>query len=452
MKPFGAFLYVFIIVAGFCAVSYLLPELKNPDKDENLSDVASKESKTLTQKSDTFRESVIDTFFEKRVTPKSNLSEIQYPSGDTTILFPFFRKLNTLNDSGSPVRVLYFGDSQVEGDRITSDVRETFQKKFGGAGIGLIAPDLLYNLSHSFLVERSEAWQIISFSDLNDSTKNRSLLFKQALLLSNQEGWFKIKQISRHENRNDYSRIKMFYSSPAGFGIVVKQGGSVVYKGKVGASTNIQALNFDFSYTPASIEFYFRSTDSNLEITGFSLESGTGILVDNIALRGLSFPPFSSSEQKALQETARLLNPGLCILQFGVNIAPSYQENYNYYCIRLIHEIKEIQHVMPEVPILIVGISDMAKRQKGEMVSYPNIGAIKLAQIEAAKKCNCAFFDLENFMGGPGSMINWVKANPRLGQKDYIHFTKEGTKKIGNYISDLILNAYTTYLKSGKKK
>ena len=348
----------------------------------------------------------------------------------------------------APLRILYFGDSQIEGDRITSAIRNKFQQKFGGAGIGFVTPDLLYNLTHSFSIGQSDNWQHISVLDHNDSLKNRSLVFKEAILPPRQEGWFKIKQIRSKENKADYSQLKMFYCSRGGFTVTAKESGALVYEGNVSGTPKIGALNFNFTYTPASIELYFQSTDS-LEILGFSLEKQTGVMVDNIALRGFSFPPFSTSEQQAMEETVHLVNPGLCVFHFGVNLAPGYRENYNYYRIRLTREIRKVQQLMPGVPLLIVGISDMAKKENGEMVSYPNIGAIKKAQLEAARVCNCAFWDLEEFMGGPGSMIRWVNTEPRLGQKDYIHFTREGTEKVGNYLSDLILKEYEKYLKVG---
>ena len=70
----------------------------------------------------------------------TEINEIQFPSGDSAILNSFFCKLDTLKKSQSPLRIVYFGDSQIEGDRITSTIRKQFQQKFGGAGIGLIAP------------------------------------------------------------------------------------------------------------------------------------------------------------------------------------------------------------------------------------------------------------------------------------------------------------------------
>lgn len=446
MKPFWLFLYVLFILIGFFVVSFFMPKETPPGELIPEPGPDSIQSSTLQLAVDTTEVLIQDSLKVVAIVEKDELTGLQFPSGDSTVLYPFFQKLKHLDEFRSPLRIMYLGDSQLEGDRITSTMRSKFQEGFGGAGIGLIAPDLLYNLSHSFTVERSGEFRLISFPDFTDSLQNSSLVFKEAVLPANQEGWFKIKQIRNKESRTDYLQLKMFYRSSGDFGVVVKEGGNIIYRGRVTASSVIQALNFNFSFTPSSVELFFQSTDS-LTITGFSLETKAGIQVDNIALRGLSFPPFSLSETKSMEETIRLMNPGLTILHFGVNIAPSVREKYSNYRSRLVREIRKMEKIMPDVPVLIVGISDMARKVNGEMVSYPNIEAIKKAQKEAAETCGCAFWDLEEFMGGAGSMIKWANADPRLGQKDFVHFTNEGTEKIGNQLYELIIDEYKNYLK-----
>ena len=463
MRPFGAFLYVFFILSGFLVVLFIFGEtglLKGGQYQFNKETAGNKEEIIVsdsitnpifdslkTEVLDTLNAQVPDSIRQNNISGKSGECGLQFPSGDLAVLNPFFEKLKNPDSSQSPLRILYFGDSQIEGDRITSTIRRQFQQKFGGAGIGLIAPDLLYNLTHSFSVERSENWSIINFTDLNDSLKNRSLVFKSAVLPSGKEGWFKIRQIRNKENKNDYLKLRTVYSSPGDFDVIVKSEGKIIYTEKVDKTASVSTLDFNFNFTPPSVELYFQSTDS-LEISAFLLETRSGIHVDNIALRGLSFPPFSKSDEQAMEETAKLINPGLCVLHYGVNIAPQILGNFNNYRTRLIREIKKMQQLFPGVPVLIVGISDMAKKENGQMISYPNIKAIRDVQFEAAQICNCVFWDLEKFMGGPGSMTAWVNGSPRLGQKDYVHFTPEGTEKIGNRLSELILAEYEKYLQT----
>ena len=59
---------------------------------------------------------------------------IQYPNNDKSILYSFFKKLD--NAKTKKVRIMHYGDSQIEADRITSRLRERLQKEFGGYGAG----------------------------------------------------------------------------------------------------------------------------------------------------------------------------------------------------------------------------------------------------------------------------------------------------------------------------
>ena len=75
------------------------------------------------QRLENYKDSVLKT--EKR---------IQYPNNDITVLFPFFEKLQKANSR--KVRIMHYGDSQIEADRISGRLRERLQKEFGGNGAG----------------------------------------------------------------------------------------------------------------------------------------------------------------------------------------------------------------------------------------------------------------------------------------------------------------------------
>ena len=51
-------------------------------------------------------------------------------------MMPFYQALEELNYQQRLVRIAYYGDSFVEGDILTADLREMLQDKYGGYGIG----------------------------------------------------------------------------------------------------------------------------------------------------------------------------------------------------------------------------------------------------------------------------------------------------------------------------
>lgn len=50
----------------------------------------------------------------------------------------FYQALDELAKSPRSVRIAYFGDSFIEADILTADLREMLQKKYGGCGVGFV--------------------------------------------------------------------------------------------------------------------------------------------------------------------------------------------------------------------------------------------------------------------------------------------------------------------------
>lgn len=69
----------------------------------------------------------------------------------------FFAALEKESKTGT-VRVAHYGDSQIEGDRITSYLRENFQKEFGGEGIGYAPVDDITD-NVNYFRSTSENWE-----------------------------------------------------------------------------------------------------------------------------------------------------------------------------------------------------------------------------------------------------------------------------------------------------
>lgn len=51
---------------------------------------------------------------------------------------PFYRALDEIQSKGRVVRIAVFGDSFIEADIFTADLREMLQKRFGGCGVGFV--------------------------------------------------------------------------------------------------------------------------------------------------------------------------------------------------------------------------------------------------------------------------------------------------------------------------
>ncbi|MCF0203148.1 MAG: hypothetical protein HUK08_07275, partial [Bacteroidaceae bacterium] len=63
------------------------------------------------------------------------------------IMDGFYKKLNNIHTMTRPMRIAYYGDSFIEGDILTCDLRELLQNKYGGCGVGAV--NIIYPFSYA---------------------------------------------------------------------------------------------------------------------------------------------------------------------------------------------------------------------------------------------------------------------------------------------------------------
>jgi len=50
-----------------------------------------------------------------------------------------------------------------------------------------------------------------------------------------------------------------------------------------------------------------------------------------------------------------------------------------------------------------------------------------------------------NYMGGTGSMVEWVNARPQLAGPDHIHFTPRGARKVAEALVEALQEELERY-------
>jgi lysophospholipase L1-like esterase len=389
--------------------------------------------------------------------------KIQYPDDRKNALDALFVSLDSLEKNDKLFRILHYGDSQIEGDRISSTLREMLQLKFGGSGTGLI-PIYEPNASrHTIQITQSDNWiKYAIYGGLfknYDSRKYSMLCSAFRYYLSNDsskannlvKAWVHYhKLISAYPHAKKYERMNLFYGKvPAPGNIIIntdKKQHTIFLDGS--DKFNIKTLDLDNS--PENIELDFTNVYSP-DVYGISLDSKKGIAVDNVPMRGSSGTDFGRMDLNYLTQQIKRMNVRLMIFQYGVNVVPYVIDNYDFYEKTFYANLKKFKDQNPDISILVIGVSDMSKKDGNNYVSYPNIERIRDAQKRAAFRAGCAYWDLYEAMGGKNSMSSWVDAKPdALAEKDYTHFNARGARIIGEMIFNALMNEY--YNHKGQKK
>ena len=385
------------------------------------------------------------------------ITTIQYKNESKTAMANFFSALANIANEEKSIRVLHYGDSQIEGDRISDYIRLKLQSEFGGEGPGLIsfmpvAPSVVNKISWSATWDR---YPVFAGRDKRVKHNNFGALahitrFSPYSILSDtaqaKSAWVKVVTSKNGGPKAAaYKKIKLFYGgAQTKTHVELYENGSLNNSDSLAAGGYFNMKEFNLNQGALIHEFKFKGKDSP-DFYGASLESQSGVIVDNIGLRGSSGTFFSQINFAQLKQFYDYLNTKLIILQFGGNALPGIKtkEVADDYARYFKNQIALVKKMAPQASILVIGPADMSVKVGTEYVTHPQLENLRDALKKAAFDLDCAFFDMYHCMGGKNSMLTWVEQG--IGAKDYIHFSSGGARKIAVLLYSSLMNDYITY-------
>jgi alginate O-acetyltransferase complex protein AlgI len=437
MRPLRSFLLLLVFLTVLTGLNYIFPSLGLfPSLREFLTVFPEEANKKQdTGLFDTISRQITDTIAIRETTFQANIpGEVKYYSD--SLLNPLQPFLDSLHHSKGQVRIMYYGDSQVEGDRITYYLRSLLREQRGGTGPGLFLPVMPVMYTRSVWVRSSPDW--IRYNYLSwkmGELKEKTLGPFMALCRYLPEG-----EVSREPVKasvritpsayadaasSEYDILRIFYSnSQERVSIKVMAGEKEILADYLAIGPGLHEISCSIKgEEDIRIEFEGRTSP---DIYGISIESKTGVIIDNIPQRGSAGLEFTMVDRKNLEESFRLISPDLIIIHYGLNIVRNVRNDYSYYQRGLERQIMLLKEVAPGTPVLVIGVTDMASNEGDTLRSYENIPAIIESQKKAAFRTGAAFWDSYRAMGGKSSVESWVRKTPPLAQKDYVHFTYQG--------------------------
>ena len=390
-----------------------------------------------------------DTLHYYRTFFYENPDRIYLPDDDYTFLDPVFRAMENASKQALPVRVVHYGDSQIEMDRISSELRQALQERFGGIGTGMFPA--LTNVP-SVSISKSASGGFVQYTMYGDSTTvraghNRYGVMAQVVQLSG--GGTMSLRITRSKTAKkftqSFSRVSVLYGrASAGFSVkaVSDTLKPVPVESKTEGGTTLVTWQFSRPVEKATLSF-----QGNAEIYGVAADGDHGVAVDNIPLRGCSGTIFTRISKPLMQESFAMDNTQLIILQFGGNYMPVVHstKNIQTYQEQIEKQLQYFHEVAPQARILFIGPSDMGKSVNGRIVTWPHLPEMVDSLKATALRNDVAYWDLYRMMGGENSMGQWVKHKPAYAGPDYIHFTPAGAEKVGEALSNSFLTYYNFY-------
>ena len=390
----------------------------------------------------TVSDNLLDSMRYYRSYLKENPNRIYLPNDDYTFFDPLFKQLENADDEGKTYRIMHYGDSQIEMDRISSVLRQKLQEFFGGSGPNMI-PAIQPVATISVSQHSNNLQRYMVYGDANRASHNRygvmsqfsqvmgggSISFTQT---SHSQAFAKAKEIS--------TVSVLLGRNSQGFSATLKCD-------NIAPETKVLAANDSVSLVtwvlPDDVKRGTINFVGNAEIYAVLLDGEAGVAIDNVALRGCSGTIFTRINEATMRQSFDLLNTRLIILQFGGNRMPSIgsPKSITSYMAELEKQINYMKRVAPKATLLFIGPADMGKSYGGKMGTWHGLPELNDSLRVMALRNHVAYWDMFNVMGGEGSMAQWVKHNPPLAGPDYVHFTFRGAQEIGTDLA----KSFTTY-------
>ncbi len=360
----------------------------------------------------------------------------------------FFARLN--NSSKQSVRIWYYGDSQVEGDRITREVRSVFQKRFGGYGMGFIP---LSNPASYMDLELGKQGDWKKFNCFQHRKKTSDFGPSGLVFLplnSTGQKWnyiqFKVlkslryKQLSLQCNADTLHQVEWKLNRDSAWKKV----------SRVKASRNIHAYLIGDTVLYGSVQIRCKGTQ--LRVYGLNFEgSPTGVYLDNFGIRGHSGDGLKAISNDLLHNVSADQQAGLVIFHYGNNMVPYLKldpksEKWAKDIFRNI--FRKYRKNCPDMSFLVIGPGDMGF-QKGENAeSYASCSHLNDWMREVAMEEGMAYFDFYQLIRDAGGILSW--RSKHIASLDG-HLAPQGQRIFAKELTTEILHAYEAFkIKTGE--
>jgi alginate O-acetyltransferase complex protein AlgI len=440
MRPFRSFLLLLIIIASLSGLVYLFPGSRIfPPLNEFIPEIEPQGA-------------VIEHIIDSVAIPPAD-TEVLKDYSDSSLVTEYSAVLlkpliDSLRQSKGQIRIMYYGDSQVEGDRITFYLRQLLREGRKGTGPGLFLPSMPVMYTKSIWLKSSSNWERYNYISYRNGilTHNRlgplmtvcRYLPEGVTAAESQKAYVRIRpSVFADSAAAEYETLKLFYSNTQEeVKIVIKAEDSQVFTGMLENGKGAHEIQCNLNgANDIVVEFEGKTSP---DILGISIESKSGVIVDNIPRRGSAGLEFTMVDRDILEETLSMLDPDLIVLHYGLNVVKNVRREYSYYKKGLYRQLTLLKEIVPSAALMVIGVTDMAAVEGDRVKSFSNIPAIIEAQKEAASEAGAAFWDPYKAMGGSSSIIKWAEKKPPLAQTDYVHLTYPGADTLSQMLAEAI--------------
>lgn len=354
---------------------------------------------------------------------------------DENMLGSIIDRLSGAKESERGVRFAFLGDSFIEADILTADIREQLQSHFGGRGVGFVPVASVASGYRTTVTHSSSGWRSFSMLD-NRRADWRKLMFSGFYFIPQEGAVLSVKPGRRKDQLVPTKMARFFFINENNTQIKAVINDSIIKTYSPHSSSELQSIDLDGEISSVKLTF---SNVNGFVGYGIYLNDEKGVYVDNYSVRGYSGVTLSSINADLSKRFDQLLPNDVIILQYGLNVAGVNVTNYTNYKRRMISVINTLKSYFPNTAFIIMSVSDRAVRTNNQYETIPGIISMVNVQRDIARETGIIFWDTFTAMGGKNSMLQFVSHKPPLASKDYTHINYAGGKRIAEIFVNSLL-------------
>lgn len=326
------------------------------------------------------------------------------------------------------VRLGFLGDSYIEGDIITADIRQQLQERYGGGGVGFMPFDSPLSANKPTVKHTFGGWKnynLIYKRNAPEELQDKFYISGNVLVPAD-NAWAEYETTNFRRNLANVSMARLIFTNKEASTITMVVNDTIERQFTPPASELPQIINISGG----------RLKNIRVEVEngegfygyGVVMEGSKGVALDNYSIRGNSGLALFGTNSSVNRKIDQALDYDLIVLQYGLNIMEAEVTGYAGYGKQLRRLINYMKSCFPKAAIVVLGVGDRCMQQDGEFVTMPAVPGMIAAQRAAARDCGVAFWSIYDVMAHYGGMIGFVEKG--WAAKDYTHLSYGGGRRI----------------------
>ena len=247
---------------------------------------------------------------------------------------------------GKGLRIAFMGDSFIEGDILTSDLRAELQELFGGRGVGFVACDIPFATVRKSVKRSSSGWSAYSVMKPKSAPQDvADKFFVSGYLAKGGAGattrW---SATNAFETLDSCSRARVLLYSKDTSLVRVAINDSIVNEVEIAGDERVREIYVE---APLVEAVTLTVLDGEVLCYGASMEGDGGVVVDNFSVRSNNGHAIFGTGATVNRQIDEFLGYDLVVLQYGLNIMQQGQRKYSNYRQQLCNMIAYAERCFP---------------------------------------------------------------------------------------------------------